>query len=72
MPRPHPHELLVTGGSGGGVLTSWLVGRTDRFHAAASAKPVINWYSFVLTANMTNYFIHTGSPDFPETRASTI
>ena len=38
-------NLFVTGGSGGGVLTSWVVGRTDRFRAAVSAKPVNNCFS---------------------------
>lgn len=45
------NRLYVTGGSGGGVLTAWIVGKTDRFRAAVSAKPVINWYSFVLTTD---------------------
>ena len=45
-------QLFVTGGSGGGVLTSWIVGNTDRFAAAVAAKPVINWTSFVLTADI--------------------
>ncbi|WP_425155404.1 prolyl oligopeptidase family serine peptidase [Candidatus Palauibacter sp.] len=45
-------QLFVTGGSGGGVLTAWIVSHTDRFAAAASQKPVINWYSWVLTADM--------------------
>jgi acylaminoacyl-peptidase len=45
-------HLYVTGGSGGGVLTSWMVGRTDRFRAAVTVYPVINWYSFVLTADI--------------------
>jgi acylaminoacyl-peptidase len=49
-------RLFVTGGSGGGVLTAWIVGRTDRFRAAAVQKPVINWASFVLTADFTNVF----------------
>ena len=40
-------HLFVTGGSGGGVLTAWIVGRTDRFKAAAAQKPVINWASEV-------------------------
>ena len=51
-----PERLYVTGGSGGGVLTAWIVGHTDRFRAAVSAKPVINWYSFVLTADSYNFF----------------
>ncbi|MFV0476430.1 MAG: S9 family peptidase [Parahaliea sp.] len=50
------NQLYVTGGSGGGVLTAWIVGKTDRFRAAVVAKPVINWTSFVLTADMPPYF----------------
>jgi acylaminoacyl-peptidase len=49
-------NLFVTGGSGGGVLTAWIVGKTDRFTAAVVAKPVINWYSFVLYADATPFF----------------
>ncbi len=45
------NNLMVTGGSGGGVLTSWIVGKTDRFAAAVSVKPVINWISFSLTSD---------------------
>ena len=51
-----PDRLFVTGGSGGGVLTAWIVGQTDRFRAAVVAKPVINWLSFVLTADMYPFF----------------
>ena len=36
-----PDNLFVTGGSGGGVLTTWIVGKTNRFKAAAAQKPVI-------------------------------
>jgi len=46
------NNLFVTGGSGGGVLTSWTIEHTDRFRAAASLYPVINWYSFVLTSDI--------------------
>jgi acylaminoacyl-peptidase len=49
-------NLFVTGGSGGGVLTAWIVGKTNRFAAAVVAKPVINWYSFVLYADGTPFF----------------
>ncbi|MFW6140849.1 MAG: prolyl oligopeptidase family serine peptidase [Acidobacteriota bacterium] len=41
------NNLFVCGGSGGGVLTAWIVGHTDRFTAAVSMRPVINWHSFV-------------------------
>ena len=44
-------NLMVTGGSGGGVLTAWIVGKTDRFKAAVVVKPVINWISFSLTSD---------------------
>ena len=39
-------NMFVTGCSGGGVLTAWTVGHTNRFAAAASLCPVINWMSF--------------------------
>jgi dipeptidyl aminopeptidase/acylaminoacyl peptidase len=51
-----PQRLFVTGGSGGGVLSSWIIGRTNRFRAAAVQKPVINMVSQVLTADATPYF----------------
>lgn len=49
-------QLFITGGSGGGVLTAWSIGKTDRFKASVVAKPVINWYSFVLTADGSPFF----------------
>jgi acylaminoacyl-peptidase len=45
-------NLFVTGGSGGGVLTCWMIEHTDRFRAAVPTNPVINWYSFVLTTDI--------------------
>ena len=60
-----PDNLFVTGGSGGGVLTAWTVGNTDRFRAAVVAKPVINWTSFVLTADYTPFFYKYWFPGFP-------
>jgi dipeptidyl aminopeptidase/acylaminoacyl peptidase len=44
-------NLFVTGASGGGLLSAWIVGKTDRFKAAVSQKPVINWTSEVLTVD---------------------
>ena len=58
-------RLHVTGGSGGGVLTSWIVGRTNRFKAAVVAKPVINWTSFTLTADMYTFFHKYWFSDYP-------
>ncbi|WP_120222359.1 S9 family peptidase [Sphingopyxis sp. FD7] len=51
-----PDALFVTGGSGGGVLTSWIVGKTNRFKAAATQKPVINWATQALTADGPAFF----------------
>lgn len=50
------NKLYVTGGSGGGVLTAWAIGKTDRFAAAVVSKPVINMYSFSLTADVYPFF----------------
>ncbi|MEM7280632.1 MAG: S9 family peptidase [Pseudomonadota bacterium] len=58
-------QLFVTGGSGGGVLTSWIIGKTDRFAAAVVAKPVINWTSFSLTADFSTFFTRYWFADMP-------
>jgi acylaminoacyl-peptidase len=59
------NNLFVTGGSGGGVLTAWIVGKTDRFRAAVASKPVINWYSFTLTADAYPFFAQYWFPGTP-------
>ena len=58
-------QLFVTGGSGGGVLTAWIVGKTDRFRAAVVAKPVINWTSWALTADMYTFGTQYWFPNMP-------
>ena len=40
-------RMYVGGCSGGGVLSSWIIGHTTRFAAAAVRCPVINWLSFL-------------------------
>lgn len=60
-----PKRLYVTGGSGGGILTAWIIGKTQRFQAAVVAKPVINWISFTLTADSYPYFYRYWFPDTP-------
>jgi len=47
-------SLFVTGGSAGGIMTAWIVGKNNRFRAAAVVKPVMNWFSKTLTAD--NYY----------------
>ena len=49
-------RLYVYGCSGGGVLTAWVVGHTDRFAAASSNCPVINWMSFVGTTDGIGWY----------------
>ena len=48
-------RLFITGGSGGGILTAWAVTQTDRFAAAASIKPVINWMTMALAADIGQF-----------------
>lgn len=50
-----PQRLFVTGGSGGGILTAWITTKTQRFAAAASIKPVINWMTMALAADIGQY-----------------
>ncbi|MEZ4456200.1 MAG: S9 family peptidase [Gemmatimonadales bacterium] len=45
-------RLYVTGCSGGGVLTSWVIAHTDRFAAAAVRCPVTDWISFAGTSDI--------------------
>jgi dipeptidyl aminopeptidase/acylaminoacyl peptidase len=51
-----PQNLFVCGGSGGGVLTAWIVGHTDRFRAAVSMRPVIDWMSFCGTTDGADWY----------------
>ncbi len=47
-------KLFVTGGSAGGIMTAWMIGKNNRFKAAVVVKPVMNWISKTLVAD--NYF----------------
>ncbi|MBR9990668.1 MAG: S9 family peptidase [Gemmatimonadetes bacterium] len=49
-------NMFVYGCSGGGVLTSWIVGQTDRFAAASANCPVTNWLSFVGTTDGATWY----------------
>jgi dipeptidyl aminopeptidase/acylaminoacyl peptidase len=50
-----PKKLGVTGGSGGGILTNWIVTQTDRFAAAAAQRSIADWSAFFYTADFTLY-----------------
>lgn len=58
------NNLFVTGGSGGGVLTAWMISHTNRFRAALAFYPVINWESFSLTADMAPTSVNDWFPGF--------
>jgi dipeptidyl aminopeptidase/acylaminoacyl peptidase len=60
-----PDQLFITGGSAGGIASAYAIGLTDRFRAAAVAKPVINWVSKVLTADSYIYQIPFQFPGMP-------
>ncbi len=45
-------RMYVGGCSGGGVLSSWVIGHDNRFAAAAVRCPVINWMSFAGNADV--------------------
>jgi len=49
-------NMFVTGCSGGGVLTAWIVGKTNRFAAASANCPVIDWVSFVGTTDGASWY----------------
>lgn len=48
-------NLFVYGCSGGGILTSYIVGNTDRFAAASANCPIVNWMSAMGTSDATSY-----------------
>jgi dipeptidyl aminopeptidase/acylaminoacyl peptidase len=50
-----PQKLGVTGGSGGGVLTNWVIGHTDRFKAAVSQRSIADWAGFWYTADFSQF-----------------
>jgi dipeptidyl aminopeptidase/acylaminoacyl peptidase len=60
-----PANLFITGGSGGGVLTAWSIGKTDRFRAAAVQKPVIELASFALTTDFAAGFAPAWRKQWP-------
>ena len=58
-------RLYVTGGSGGGTLTAWIVGKTGRFRAAVAVNPVINWTSSALTMDLNKLLANHFFADLP-------
>jgi dipeptidyl aminopeptidase/acylaminoacyl peptidase len=46
-------KLGVTGGSGGGLLTNWVITQTNRFKAAVSQRDIADWRDFWYTADFS-------------------
>ncbi|MDB3862735.1 S9 family peptidase [Flavobacteriaceae bacterium] len=55
----HEDQLFVTGGSAGGIMSAWMIGKNNRFEAAVVVKPVMNWTSKLLVAD--NYYGYANS-----------
>ena len=55
-------NLFVYGCSGGGVLTAWTVGHTNRFAAAVVQCPVIDWISFVGVTDGAGWYGNFAKP----------
>jgi dipeptidyl aminopeptidase/acylaminoacyl peptidase len=51
-----PERLGVCGLSGGGNLSCWTVGHTDRFKAAVPENPVTNWVSMYGVSDISAWF----------------
>ena len=61
----HEDQLFVTGGSAGGIMSAWMIGKNNRFEAAVVVKPVMNWISKTLVADNYFYYANTRFPGQP-------
>lgn len=52
------NRIGVTGGSYGGFMTNWIIGKTDKFKAAASQRSISNWISKFATTDIGYYFVN--------------
>jgi len=65
-----PSRMYVGGCSGGGVLSSWVIGHTTRFAAAAVRCPVTNWLSMAGTTDVPLFTQHWFDKPFWEDPAA--
>ena len=57
-PYADARNLFIGGGSGGGVLTLWAIGKEpDKFRAAVALRPVVDWTNQVTTSDGTSFFM---------------
>jgi dipeptidyl aminopeptidase/acylaminoacyl peptidase len=52
-PWADANNQFIGGGSGGGVLTTFAIGKTNRFNAAAALRPVTDWSIQALTSDIS-------------------
>ncbi len=55
-PEIDRNRIAVTGGSYGGFMTNWIIGRTNRFACAVSQRSISDWISFYGTSDIGTYF----------------
>lgn len=65
VPFVDQKRLFIAGGSGGGLVTAWAIGKTDRFKAAVSYYPIADWVSFALTADRPYRYTRVWNRSFP-------
>lgn len=59
-------RMFVTGCSGGGILTAWVVTQTDRFKSAVSRCVVSDWIGMVGTTDSTAWMLNFFAKPFWE------
>lgn len=65
LPYIDEKRLGIAGGSAGGTLAAWTIGKTRRFAAALVERPATNWFSFQTNADVGVYFAKHWFTDFP-------
>ena len=67
LKRPYvdARNQFIGGGSGGGVLTTYAIGNTDRFRAAAALRPVTDWTVQALTSDIVATTLKNWVPGTP-------
>ena len=53
-----PARLYISGGSAGGAITAWTIGKTNQFRAAAIVKPLIDGRSIALTSDVSAFWLN--------------
>lgn len=50
-------RMGVTGGSYGGFMTNWIIGKTDMFKAAVSQRGIASWITMFTASDIGYYFV---------------